>query len=211
MKRSIGLALVAALALAIGGGGGTTAATAATDGGAQAAAKKGKKKAAKCKTAKKKGKASADAAAKKGKKKGSKCKAKAKPKGKAQPKPPAPPAPKQPDPPAGLTDGQYRDSDPNKSLTVTISGGVTHAAIRFVGSTCAGAALVNAEGPIGQQGSDVKGSQTVTLFGGRGTIEWTLTITPATLAYRFDTTTKVELPDSPRCEDTASYQGTLTK
>jgi hypothetical protein len=93
VRRTIMLALVAALALALGAG----SATAAVDGGAQTAAKKkaGKKKAAKCKAAKKKAKgkakarkshAVADSAAKKkaGKKKGkAKC---AKPKAKAKPK-----------------------------------------------------------------------------------------------------------------------------
>ncbi len=99
MKRTILLALVAALMLALGAG----TATAAVDGGAQTAAKKkaGKKKAAKCKAAKKKAKgkakarkslAAADSAAKKGKAKGKrkakrKCaKAKAKPKPKSNPK-----------------------------------------------------------------------------------------------------------------------------
>ncbi len=97
MKRSILLALVAALTLALGAG----TATAAVDGGAQTAAKKkaGKKKAAKCKTAKKKAKgkakarkslAAAESAAKKGKAKGKKkakrkC-AKAKPKPKVAPR-----------------------------------------------------------------------------------------------------------------------------
>jgi hypothetical protein len=100
VKRSILLALVAALTLALGAG----TATAAVDGGAQTAAKKkaGKKKAAKCKTAKKKAKgkararkslAAADSAAKKGKAKGKK---KAKRKcGKAKAKPKAKPSPRQ--------------------------------------------------------------------------------------------------------------------
>jgi hypothetical protein len=211
MKRSIVLALAAALALAIGGGATATAAT--TDGATQTAAKKGKKKAAKCKAAKKKkGKASADAA-KKGKKKAAKCK-KATPKKKAKPGPkppatPAPPDPGKPAPAAGLTDGEY--SDAGKGVTVTISEGVTKARVSAGPNKCSGGFAVGVEGPIAQQGSEVKGGQTSPVFGGAGTVQWSLTVTPATLAYKFDAVWSVQFPDQDPCQDTVAVQGTLSR
>jgi len=217
MKRSILLALVAALVLALG----CSATASAAAGGAEAqtaAKKKGKKKAAKCKTAKKKAKGKArkslaDSAAKK-KKKAAKCKAKAKPKqkGKAQPKAPAapnPPAPNPPTPPAGFTDGVYRDAA--AGVTVTIGGGVTNAQISFPSGECGGRFLLNLEGPLAQQGADVGTSQTTSVFGGAGSVQWMLAITPATLAYRFDSAWVVQFPEQNPCQETVLFNGTLQK
>lgn len=134
MKRSILLALVAALALAVGVNA-SASASAGAPADAQTTAKKkagkkkaGKRKAAKCKTAKKKGKARGKArrsladgaqAKRKGKKKAARCKAKPKKKGRAKPK-------------AGafkLADGSYRHE--SESVTVVVTGGGTQARASF--------------------------------------------------------------------------------
>ena len=194
MRRSILLAFVAALALAIGL---NTVASAGVGAGAEATAKK---KVAKCgtkkKAKKKAGKSAADgsAAAKKGKKKAAcpKKKAKAKPKAGAK-----------------LGDGTYEDAA--KGLTVTVTGNGTQANISGVSSKCSGGLGIQLKGLIAPQGSTVKGSSTTTIFGGYGTVKWTLIVTPSNLKYQFDTDWNTQFPEQDPCQDSKSLTGTLKK
>lgn len=117
--------------------------------------------------------------------------------------------PNQPAPGAGLTDGEY--SDGGAGVTVEISGGVTKARISASGNECTGGFTVGVEGPLTQQGSDITAARTDSVFGGAGTVTWSLTITPATLAYRFDSAWSVQFPDQNPCQDAKTYQGTLKK
>ncbi len=213
MRRTILAAFVAAIALAIGF---NSAATAAVDGSAQATAKKkaGKKKSCKPKKGKKKaGKSLADSAAKKkGKKKASGCKPKAKKKakGKAKP-PPQKQGPQLPQKPGGSTfgDGVYKDAA--QSVTITVTNNGSQATIGFPGGSCLGNAPINVPGPIAQQDSQVKGSGTQSILGGAGSIDWSLSISPSNLSYKFDATTKVQFPDQDPCQSSKNAAGTLVK
>lgn len=199
MRRSILTAFVIAIALAIGF---NTAATAAVDGNAQATAKKkaGKKKSCKPKKGKKKaGKSLADSAAKK-KASGCKPKKKAKAKAKAKPKGPAG---------ATLADGTYEDAA--KGVVVTVTGNGTQANISGASSKCSGGIGIQVKGPIAPQGSTVKGTGSVTIFGGAGTVKWTLIVTPSNLTYQFNTVWTVQFPEQDPCQDAKSLTGTLEK
>lgn len=207
MRRDTLLALVAALALTIGL---STTASAGVSADAQATAKKkAAKNCGKKKAKKKAGKSLADSAAKKGKKKASKCKAKPN-KGKAKPKP-TPPKQQDPKGPAGASfgDGTYKDAA--QSVTVTVTNNGQQVAVGFPGGSCVGNALLNVQGPIAQQGSDVKGSGAQSMLGGAGSVNWSLTVSPSRLSYKFDATTKVQFPDQDPCQSAKNAAGTLVK
>jgi len=175
VRRSILLALVAALALAVGIN--ATASAIAGDSGAQATAKKkaGKKKAAKCpakpKAKKKAGKSLADSAAKKkGKKKAAKCK----PKKKAKAKPKA-------TPPGAftLTDGTYGDATAFNELRV--SGGGTTAVLR---SELSCFLYTSQSVPLTINGNTAKasGEHDLSVAGEPAHVKWSLTV-QSTLDY----------------------------
>lgn len=193
MRRSILAAFVTAIALAIGF---SAAASAAVDGNAQATAKKkaAKKNCGKKKAKKKAGKSLADSAAKK---KASKCKAKPKKKAKAKPKG------------AALADGTYTDA--GKGLVVTVTGNGTQANISGASSTCSGGIGIQVKGPIAPQGSTVKGTGSTSVFGGAGTVKWTLIVTPSSLKYQFDSDWTVQFPEQDPCQDKRSLAGILRK
>jgi hypothetical protein len=196
MRRSILLAFVAALALAIGL---NTAASAGVGADAQATAKKkaAKKNCGKKKAKKKAGKSAADgsaAAKKKGKKKAAckpKKKAKAKPKG----------------PTASFGDGSYADSAHNVEVEVSANG--TQALVRPPVNQCMGGFPIQLIGPLAKKGSAYEASDTETP-GGAGTIKWTLTVQSG-LAYKLDTVYDIAFPDSDPCHDEVSIKGTLKK
>jgi hypothetical protein len=140
VKRSILLAFIAALVMAVGF---SPSVGAVTDSGANASAKKGAKCKAKGKKGKAKSSASASAKGKKGKGKGCKGKAKGK-KGKGKVTVPTPtPAPPSNWPPA---DGEY--SDEGHGLGVTLSGGGTKAVLAFSGGQDTCVALTMATDPV---------------------------------------------------------------
>jgi hypothetical protein len=206
LRRNILLALVAALALAVGVNMATASAT-AIGGDAQAAAKKkaGKKKAAKCpakpkKGKKKAGKSLADSAAKKkGKKKAAKCKAKPKKKAKAKPK--AKTTPK-----AGafkLADGNYR----HDSVGVIVTDGGTKATVSFPLSCFAYSSQTV---PLTNSGSTATASETYDkpVAGLASTISWSLTVQP-TLRYMLKATWRIG--DNGGCESQKTFSGQLVK
>jgi hypothetical protein len=45
----------------------------------------------------------------------------------------------------------------------------------------------------------------------RGTVKWTLIVTPSNLKYQFDTDWMVQFPDQNPCQDAKSLAGTLKK
>jgi len=189
VRRSILLALVAALALAVGVN--ATASATAGDSGAQATAKK---KAAKCpakpkKGKKKAGKSLADSAAKK---KAAKCKAKPKKKkAKAKPK-------------AGafkLTDGTYNGED----VHVTVTDGGTQARVGFPVSCF----LFSGEkAPLKTSGNTVTASETYTkpIAGVESKITWSLTV-QSTLDYKLETSWDV----GGVCTGQKTFSGRLVK
>jgi hypothetical protein len=209
MGRGILLALVAALALAIGF---NTAASAGVGADAQATAKKkaAKKNCGKKKAKKKAGKSLADSAAKKkGKKKASGCKPKAKKKGKAKAKPTPPKQDPKGPTGAAFGDGVYKDAA--QSVTITVTSGGQQATIGFPGGDCLGNALINVQGPIAQQGSDIKGSGTQSMLGGFGSVSWALAVSSSNLSYKFDATANVQFPGENPCQSAKNAAGTLVK
>lgn len=191
MRRSILLAVVAALALAIGM---STAASAGVDPGAQATAKK---KAAKCKAKKKKAKRKAGKSAVDGTtaaKKKAKCKAKAKKKAKKKPA-------------AGTAFGDGVYEDKAHSVTAEVTGKGTQVLVRTVGSKCVGRALIALRGPLTQKGSAAEASATENV-GGAGTVKWKLTVQDG-LAYQLDTTWDIAFPDTDPCHEAVTIKGTF--
>jgi hypothetical protein len=185
MRRSILLAIVAALALTIGM---STVASAGAGTGARATAKK---KAAKCNTkkkAKKKaGKSALDGSA--AKNRASKCKPKKKAKKKA----------------ATFGDGVYEDKA--HGVTAEVSGKGTQVLIRITGSKCVGRALIVLRGPLTHKGSTAGASGTENV-GGTGTVKWKLTVQDG-LAYQLDTTWDITFPGSDPCHDVVTTKGTF--
>lgn len=222
MKKSILLALVAALAIAVGT---SSVATAGAGDAAQASAKKGKGKGKGCKgkKGKAKGKSFALASAKgKAKGKGKGCKGKG-PKPKPQPAPmlPAPPppapAPPTPDPPESSdwppSDGVYEGQE---GITLFVSGGGKSAALDFAP---VGDSRTCVPDPIQTPKAPVTTSETLLTVGGGpvmleeifGEMTWTIEVKPD-LGYKavIDSThqeLKMPLCDRPG----VVFTGTLTK
>jgi hypothetical protein len=162
VRRSILLALVAALALALV----ANVTTAVADGAQTAAKKKAAKKCAKPKKGKNKaGKSLADSAAKKKGKKKAACKPKAKKKGKAQSK---------------LADGKYS----HDGTTLTVSNGGTTAQL----GTPLSCFVYNSENvPLtnSSTGATASEDRNTTVVGEPAHIKWSLTVKP-TLDYKLE-------------------------
>lgn len=211
MKRSVLLAIVAAVALAAG----LTASAAATDAGTATVAQKAKSKKkgkakAKCPAKKKaKGKArkaQADAAAKKkAKKKAAKCKqAKPKKKGKAQPKGKGKPKPGA----AIVPDGLYKDAA--KQVDVEVSGNGTKAKVTFPPLKCTAGMRLPIGGDLASSGGKVRVNQEDKLFGGAGRVWWSITI-DANLSYTLSASWYVQFPDQAACEEEMRASGKLRR
>lgn len=203
MRRSILLALVAVLALAVGF---SSLAVAGQDGATTSAKKgnkKGKKKGKGCKSkgkgkarGKNKGRARASAG-KKGKKKGKGCKGGAKA------------APGWP-----LRGGEYEGQD-GIGLKVT-SGGKMAALIynshEGTRETCIPLALMLPEEPATSTAKSFKaGGETTALFGGHGAAKWSIEVTQQ-LKYKLTLDSSHAFPEQDACESRGvRFSGTLKK
>jgi len=190
LKRSILLALVAALAVAVGF---SPAATAGVDSGAHASAKKGKG----CKGKKGKGKAGKSAVAS-AKKKGKGCK----PQGKTGSWPPS----------AGTYDGQ-------DGVGLSIKAGGKQAALTFSPElsepnpkTCIPIGLEFPEEPATTTATLFKaGGKPIDLFGGNGQAKWSIQVKP-NLNYTLELSSSFSFADQDPCDKPGVvFKGTLTK
>jgi hypothetical protein len=198
LRRTLFVALLAILALAVG----SAASAIAADGGqAQVSAKKkGKKKGKAKKKCKGKGKASVSAR-KKGKAK-KKCKGKkGKGKGKGAPKATPQPAAPAPTPPAAgdwpPAVGTYEDT--SKEIIMVVSAGGTQASVALQGNdTCI--PVIFQTPPAAAVATDtsfVSGS-TLSIFGGNGSLKWDLEVVRG-LRYTLRVDSSHHFPEQDEC------------
>jgi hypothetical protein len=188
VRRSILLALVAALALTVG----LSSVAVAGQDGATASAKKGKGKGKGCKS-KGKGKAKGKASAsKKGKRKGKGCKGGAKT------------APGWP-----LRGGEYEGQD---GIGLKVTSGGKMAALVIAGAPCIPLPLELPEEPATSTAKSFKaGGETTALFGGYGAAKWSIEVTPQ-LKYKLTLDSSHALPEQTPCNSTGvRFSGTLEK